>query len=119
MPLSVVVSRNSMSESTYAKIEFEPQGHVCDAESLKAGITRAVSRWISETDVGMQVWSANCQDFNVGDLALQDISENSELGRRLREEDVVIVNLEVDSCDNASWTFDAPLFDDDDINESA
>ena len=106
MPLSVVVSRNSMSESTYAKIEFEPQGHVCDAESLKAGITRAVSRWISETDIGMQVWSANCQDFNIGDL-----------GRRLREEDVVIVNLEVDSCDNTSWAFDAPLFDDDDISE--
>lgn len=85
-----------------------------ETEALLEMVTRAITRWVNETNAGREAWERSSEDFNVGDLS-NEIGDE-ELMSRLREEGVVALDIETHSTAH-KWEYDRILVDESQLTE--
>lgn len=97
------------------KAETDDPG-LADDSLFLAGLRRAVTRWINETDEGKAAWKESCEDFNIGDLG-NNFPFDEKLTEFLFAER--IANLELNSFGGGSryWVHDTHLVDELDLAE--
>lgn len=108
--IDIIVARNDGGEiTTIAVVSARRTEKVTDISSLRDAITRAVTRWMGETEDGRGAWDYSGDDFNIGDLGSY-LDHDPLLGGCLFPEGVI--DLHVTSPDfTTSWTWDTPLTD--------
>ena len=80
-------------------------------DQLLDAVRDSVTEWVATTKEGKEAWEASSEDFNIGDLANEDISPISKMIRK--KHGYRIVSIEAHSTDAvpSDWTFDSILVD--------
>jgi hypothetical protein len=108
-----LIRRESSRESTVSIIQAQFTAKACadgmtTVGNLKTRLIEAVTRWVQTTEDGKSAWEESTHDFNLGDLANQDLAPINE---RLGPSGIFILSIEVHSMDASSddWLFDTVL----------
>jgi hypothetical protein len=112
---SLVVQRTGEPQ-TLAILSFTANERL-EPQMVLAALTSAVTRWIIRTMEGKDAWVSSSQNFNIGDLMMNQESAT------LRAEIAAagLFDFSARSCGGenfASWTYDTVLADADKIHES-
>lgn len=89
-----------------------------------AAITRALTKWVKETESGKNAWQASGEDFNIGDLVnevgskigeqvLDDDSDERELWRYFADEGLHHIEIDIAGDEGVAqhYTYDSVLVD--------
>lgn len=102
--------RASYDESTYAVVTAQVGDARLRGESaFLDALTKALSRWVRETETGQEAWEESSHDFNVGDLS--NYYSDPSLTPILTDEGIVNLHIEVHSADASTWTYDTVLIE--------
>lgn len=108
-PLQVVVFRDSDDECTCAVLRCRRTRKVCDGDTLREALTRALTKWFAETEEGREALEDSSDDFNVGDLSVHYPDET--LLPYLTAAGVFDLEVETYVGDATDWSYDQLLFD--------
>src|SRR5262249_22534384 len=97
-------------ERTCAVVRCQRTNWVQNGQTLRAGLIRAVTRWMKRTSVGKTALECSAGYFNIGDL-VNELLEPA-LERFMEAEGVKGLEVEVYSGDETRWDYDDLLFDD-------
>jgi hypothetical protein len=103
---------------TVAVVRWTPTKKVSTPFQLMTALEKACTCWANETEIGRGQWHGTNDDFNVGDLSLEDLKVGP-LADYLLKEDVEGLEIECfDATDaTAGWSYDLLLVNEDKIDE--
>ena len=113
-----VVPRDSRDEVTFAvihaRVSLKAQKKGMGINEFLDALKQAVTNWIKTTTEGRQAWENSSQDFNIGDLANENIGP---INAYLKHHGIAIDDINVFSmdCSAGCWEFDTVLVKGDEL----
>jgi len=116
----VLVPRMRMGcVETVAVVRWTPTEKVSTAFQLMTAVEKACTCWANETEDGRNTWEGTNEDFNIGDLSLENLSAGQLPGYLEREG---IEGLEIKCFDatdtTAGWSYDLLMVDENKIDKN-
>jgi hypothetical protein len=112
-----IIPRLSNDESTFAVVTVDLMEQAIDAglsgaTTFLAALKDTVTEWVKTTDSGRKAWEESDENFNVGDLANENLEALNELF--MERHAAFITDIDVFSQDGNTgdeWAFDDVLVD--------